>query len=236
MDEDTRRIIGAIDLTNLELGADPAEIETLCAKAKAHGVAAVCVYAEHVALCRRLLAETPVKVATVLNFPAGTDAVEAVLAEAAVAVAEGAEELDLVIPYAEPAEATRAMVRAVKAAHPDLPLKVILETGAQDADGIRGRAAAAVAGGADFLKTSTGKIPAGASPEASVLLLEAIAAGRRPVGLKVSGGIRTREAALGYLRLAQTAFGVDGAGPAHFRIGCSGLLDVLLTGGTARGY
>lgn len=238
-DTTTRAILAAIDLTNLDTGAPAAAIEALCDKARTHGTAAVCVFIEHVALSRRLLDGTSVKVATVLNFPSGRSPLPEVLAEAKRAAAEGAEELDLVIPYAlpHPARATEAMVAAVKAAHPTLPLKVILETGEIEADERRALARAAIAGGADFLKTSTGKTPHGASPEAAADLLTEIAAVDRDVGLKVSGGIRDKAAAAGYLAQAEAAFGKGNTGPDLFRIGCSGLLDVLVSGAKANsGY
>ncbi|MEI4471882.1 deoxyribose-phosphate aldolase [Frigidibacter sp. MR17.24] len=238
-DHSTAAIIAVIDLTNLEPGAPAAAIEALCAKAQRFGTAAVCVFPEHVALARRCLAGSGVRVATVLNFPTGRATLEAVLAEAAHAVAEGAEELDLVVPYAlpHPARATETMVSAVKAAHPDLPLKAILETGEMESDERRALARAAIGGGADFLKTSTGKTPHGASPEAAADLLAEIAASDRDLGLKVSGGIRDRAAALGYLAQARAAFGPENAGPGMFRIGCSGLLDALVgQAGTATAY
>ncbi|MEI4485354.1 deoxyribose-phosphate aldolase [Frigidibacter sp. MR17.14] len=229
-DTTTIALIGAIDLTNLETGAPSEAIEALCVKANRFGTAAVCVYPEHVALARRLLEDSGVKVATVLNFPTGRASLQQVLDEAAHAVKLGAEELDLVVPYAlpHPARATEAMVAAIKAAHPELPLKAILETGEMESDERRALARAAIAGGADFLKTSTGKTPHGASPEAAADLLAEIAAADRDLGLKVSGGIRDRAAALGYLAQARAAFGPENAGPDMFRIGCSGLLDALV--------
>lgn len=227
-----QRIIRSIDLTNLSPTATKDEIAALCAKAAARGVAAVCIHIPHVAAARAALAGTGVKVATVLNFPAGTATTPEVLAEAATATTAGAEELDLVIPWMRDPAETEAMVAAVRRAHPDLPLKVILETGATDQ--ARALADAAIRGGATFLKTSTGMVPVGATPEAAGTLLAAIAASGAAVGLKVSGGIRTADAAAAFLAQAEAA--LPDTGPAWFRIGCSGLLDALEGGAAGGGY
>lgn len=234
MDPVTRRIISSIDLTNLAPDGTPADIALLCEKAKAHGTAAVCVYIRFVAQARAALDGTGIRVATVLNFPAGTATTPEVLAEAREAADQGADELDLVIPYMRDPSETEEMTAAIRAAHPDLPLKVILETGGAARETVRALARAAVAGGADFLKTSTGMVPVGATPEAASDLLAAIAAAGRPVGLKVSGGIRTREAAEAYLAQAEAVLGTTDAG--RFRIGCSGLLDALVGGEAKSGY
>ena len=82
--------------------------------------------------------------------------------------------------------------------------------------------------GVDFLKTSTGKVATGATPEAAQVILEAIRASGRPTGFKVSGGVRTVADALGYVRLAEQVFGTDWVRPERFRIGASGLMDALL--------
>lgn len=235
MDSITQRIIRAIDLTNLAPDGTPDDIAALCDKARAHGTAAVCVYIRFVGQSRAALEGTGIRVATVLNFPDGTATTPEVLAEAQTAAEAGAEELDLVIPYMRDADETRAMVEAVKNAHPALPLKVILETGATDRATAQTLAKAAVAGGADFLKTSTGMVPTGATPDAAEDLLAAIAEAGRPVGLKVSGGIRTRDAAEAYLVQAEAALG--STDPSLFRIGCSGLLDALVSDSpAASGY
>lgn len=227
-----QRIIRSIDLTNLSPAASEGEIAALCAKARRHGVAAVCIHIPHVAQARAALEGSGVKVATVLNFPGGTATRPDVLAEASRAADAGAEELDLVIPYMRAPEETEAMVAALRERHPDLPLKVILETG--EAGDIRALADAAIRGGATFLKTSTGMVPVGATPEAADVLLAAIATSGAAVGLKVSGGIRTAEAAAAYLAQAEAV--LPETGPAWFRIGCSGLLDALEGGSATGGY
>ncbi|HEU0222947.1 MAG TPA: deoxyribose-phosphate aldolase, partial [Paracoccaceae bacterium] len=135
------------------------------------------------------------------------------------------------------AEPVRTMVARVKAAAGARPLKAILETGVLGEEGlIRQAAELAVAGGADFLKTSTGKVAVNATPRAVRILLEVIRDAGRPVGLKPSGGVRSLADAAGYLGLADEIMGEGWAGPQTFRIGASGLLDVLvaaLSGGEA---
>ena len=135
-------------------------------------------------------------------------------------------------------------VAAVKAICGAAPLKAILETGELATPERIGAAAdAALAGGTDFLKTSTGKVPVNATPEAAAILLDAIAASRRAVGLKVAGGVRTTADAAVYLALCDRRMGPGWATPGRFRIGASGVLAALLAtldGATAapaaRGY
>ena len=130
-----------------------------------------------------------------------------------------------------------SMVRAIElichGRDEPLPLKVILETGALgDVSMIQGAAMAAAMSGADFLKTSTGKIPLGATPEAVTALLEVIAQansrGLGPLGLKVSGGVRTVDDAARYLELADRYIGRPEVGPNDFRFGASSLYDDIV--------
>jgi deoxyribose-phosphate aldolase len=139
--------------------------------------------------------------------------------------------VDVVAPWrahAEDPEAVAELVSACRVSALDRILKVILETGSHpDPASTRAMADAALAAGADFLKTSTGKHGPGASPEAARVLLEAVRdAGAG--GVKVSGGVRTAEQARSYVALADEVMGAGWATPATFRIGASSLLDVLL--------
>ena len=229
------RALACLDLTNLEDGCDKAAIDALCARAVTpHGpVAAVCVWPAFVAQAKAALAASPVRVATVVNFPAGTGSAAAVAAETRDALADGADEIDLVVPWRALSqgrpEAVTAMVAAIRAAAGAATLKTILETGAlADPALIRAAAEAALAGGADFLKTSTGKVEVNATPEAARILLEAIRASGRDVGLKPAGGVRTTADAGVYLGLCDAVMGAGWATPAHFRIGASGVLAALL--------
>jgi deoxyribose-phosphate aldolase len=145
----------------------------------------------------------------------------------------GAHEIDLVMPYRAFAEgradSAARMIRTVRVAARSRIVKVILETGMLREPGLIRRAAdLAISEGADFVKTSTGKVEVNATPEAVVQLLEAARASGRRVGVKPSGGIRTLADARTYLELADAIMGPDWASPATFRFGASGLLDVLL--------
>jgi deoxyribose-phosphate aldolase len=232
-----RRAISLLDLTELGDTASEEQVAHLCDRAiTPHGaVAAVCVWPRHVPLAVERLWGTNVRIATVVNFPSGDELIDAVVAVTTQAIADGADEIDLVLPYRALANGRRdtaaAMVDAVRAVVPadSHRLKVILETGElADTDLIREAADLAVAHGADFIKTSTGKTPHSASLEATEVMLGVIAGTDRAVGLKPSGGIRTTTDATAYLEQADRVMGAAWAAPTTFRFGASGLLDALL--------
>jgi len=244
--ETARRAIGLLDLTELGETASDADVRALCERATGGGsippVAATCVWMRHARLARSLL-PAGIRVATVINFPAGTAPLADVLAEAAGAVSQGADEVDLVMPYraflAGDHDTAADMIAAVRAALPaGIRLKVILETSLYpDGAAIRAASDLAIRAGADFIKTSTGKVTGGASLDAVRAMLEAIKASGGPVGLKPSGGIRTLADAAGYLALADQCMGTGWATPATFRFGASGLHAALaaeLTGEAAQ--
>ncbi|AXS39215.1 deoxyribose-phosphate aldolase [Breoghania sp. L-A4] len=238
------RALPLLDLTNLDDGCSAADIEVLCGRAVTpHGpVAAVCIWPRFVQQARSLLVGTGVRIATVVNFPEGGEDTAAVVAEARQALEDGADEIDLVMPYrafldSRKGYAETQIVR-VKAAIPaPARLKVILETGIlEDPDVIREASELAISAGADFIKTSTGKVAVNATPEAAKIMLETIADMDRNVGFKPAGGIRTVADAGVYLALADEILGADWVSPEHFRFGASGLLDALamvLDGGDA---
>jgi deoxyribose-phosphate aldolase len=248
-----QRALPLIDLTNLEEDADDAAIETLCARAKTPfgPVAAVCVRPRFVPLAKERLAGSTVRVAAVANFPVGAPDVDAALAEVEATVAAGADEIDLVFPYAAflagDREVGKRMVRAARRACRGRQggaalLKVILETGRLgDAAAIGAAAADAIDAGADFIKTSTGKTEPGATLPAAQAMLEAIRQARRRriwSGFKAAGGIRTLAEATPYMALAERLLGAEFVGPATFRLGASRLLDDVLRaigGGAAVG-
>lgn len=232
--ETARRAIPMVDLTSLSDQETPAEIEALCAKAEAHGVAAVCIYPRFLPIARPLLGSGRVKLAAVANFPDGSDDLARAADEAAAAVADGADEVDLVAPIAAIMEGdiglVGEMVETVRTAiGPSTTLKLILETGVlADPDRITATARAAVMAGVDFLKTSTGKVPVGATLEAGIVLLGICQEAGGRVGFKASGGIRSTADAASYLHLADQLLGPAWATPAHMRFGASSLLDDLL--------
>lgn len=236
-----RRAIGLLDLTSLNDDDTGETVRALCRRAVTPlgPVAAVCVWPRFVAHSREALAGSGVRVATVVNFPAGKGDADSVRAEIAAAIAAGADEIDLVMPYRAFIDGARtqplAVIRAGREACGEgTALKVILETGAfPDPDLIGWAARDAIAAGADFLKTSTGKIQPAATLPAVALLLEAVHGSGKPVGVKAAGGIRDSAAAASYLQLADAVMGEGWATPATFRFGASALLDALLeTAGT----
>jgi deoxyribose-phosphate aldolase len=219
------RAIALLDLTTLTGTETDEEIDALCERAAEHGVAAVCVYPQYVVRA----ASHGVRVAAVANFPEGDLDAERATSDAVAAVADGADEIDVVLPWrawldGDVAGALR-VVEAVREVTPGT-LKVILESG-QLGDRVRAAADDALEAGADFVKTSTGKVPPGASPEAARAMLEAIR-DHGSGGFKASGGVRTREDAEAYLAIADELLGPEWATPETFRIGASSLLDDLV--------
>ena len=232
-----RRAIGLVDLTELGDLATEADVTALCARADGpHGaVAAVCVWPRHVAHAAALLSRTPVRIATVVNFPSGDEPIDSVVESALAAQADGADEIDLVLPYrpfmdgqSAIAAAMVAAVRRVVASGDGRRLKVILETGELvDLAVIGGAAELAIRNGADFIKTSTGKTPISATLAATSVMLGTIRRLDPAVGLKPSGGIRSLADAAGYLDQADRLMGPQWVSSATFRFGASGLLTAL---------
>lgn len=229
-----RRAMPLLDLTDLSEGCTAAAVAALCATARDSRVAAVCVWPRFVTEARGHLGTSGVRVATVINFPGGGEDVASAVADTRAALSDGAHEIDLVLPYRAHlegrADPVRAMVAAVRAACGGALLKVILETGELTTpEAIAGASRLALEEGADMLKTSTGKSPVSATPEAARIMLAAIRAhaGPRPAGLKISGGVRTIADAAPYLALADAAMGAEWASPATFRFGASQLHGAL---------
>lgn len=234
------RAIRLMDLTSLNDDDHDARIIALCHQAQTPvgNTAAVCIYPHFVGLARLTLAAqgTPeVKVATVVNFPHGDDELEAVLAETRAALLAGADEIDLVIPWralkAGDYMPARALVRGCKALCGTRLLKVIIESGElQDPALIRAASLLAIEEGADFIKTSTGKVPVNATPEACRIMLAAIAecGAQNRVGFKAAGGVKSALDAAEYLAMAAAHFGDEWLVAEHFRFGASSLLGQLL--------
>lgn len=228
-----RRALPLLDLTDLSDTCTQSAVETLCRDAREGGVAAICVWPQHVRQGALALAGSAVRVATVVNFPAGGEDVARTAEDTVEAVGDGAHEIDLVLPYRAflrgDVALARDMVEAVRGACPKSLLKVILETGELETpEAIAAAGTLALEGGADFLKTSTGKSPVSATPAAASVLLGVLKAvpGRKG-GLKVSGGLRRIEDAATYLALADAAMGEGWATPETFRFGASSLYGLL---------
>ncbi|HEV2634315.1 MAG TPA: deoxyribose-phosphate aldolase [Actinocrinis sp.] len=235
-----------IDLTTLE-GADTAgKVRSLAAKARRPDpgdpscppVAAVCVYPDMVTVAKRALAGTQVRVASVATaFPSGRSSLSVKLADTRLAVEAGADEIDMVIDRGAfltgRFDAVFQEISAVKEACGPAHLKVILETGELATyDNVRRASWLAMLAGADFIKTSTGKVVPAATLPVTVVMLEAVrdfrAATGRQVGMKPAGGIRTAKDAIRYLVAVNETCGEDWLDPAWFRFGASSLLNDLL--------
>jgi deoxyribose-phosphate aldolase len=238
--------ISMIDLTTLEGQDTPGKVRGLCAKARrpdpadpaAPRVAAICVYPDLVPVAADALKGTGIHVASVATaFPSGRSGLAVKLSDTGDAVAAGADEIDMVIDrgaflsgrYLKVFEEIKAVKEACGEAH----LKVILETGELATyDNVRRASWLAMLAGADFIKTSTGKVSPAATLPATLIMLEAVrdfrdAVGRQ-VGVKPAGGIRTSKEAIRNLVLVSETAGEDWLDPDWFRIGASSLLNDLL--------
>ena len=239
--------IRMMDLTTLEGADTPGKVRAMCAKAMVPDptepsvphVAAVCVYPSLVATARRALRGSAVKVASVATaFPSGQAPLDVKLADVRAAVEAGADEIDMVIDrgafLAGHYQQVFDEIVAVREACGDAHLKVILETGELGSyDAVRKASLVAIAGGADFIKTSTGKVTPAATLPVTLCMLEVIRDVHDEtglvIGMKPAGGIRTAKQSVQYLCLLHETLGPDWLTPDLFRFGASSLLnDVLL--------
>ena len=238
--------ISMIDLTTLEGQDTPGKVRALCAKAKrpdpddptAPAVAAVCVYPDLAHVAAEALRGSGLHVASVATgFPSGRAGLDVKLADVKFAVAAGADEVDMVIDrgafLAGDYQLVHDEIVAVKDACGSAHLKVILETGELVTyDNVRRASWLAMLAGADFIKTSTGKISPAATLPVTMIMLEAVRDFRdlhgRQVGVKPAGGIRTAKDAIRYLVLVNETAGEDWLSPDWFRLGASSLLNDLL--------
>jgi deoxyribose-phosphate aldolase len=231
-----KQTISLLDFTNLNDNCTNADIEKLAARGQTEfgNVAALCVFPQFVKTARHALGKSKIKVATVTNFPDGSEDIERAQKETEIAFGQGADEVDVVIAYrAILANESKRAAAIVSAACREKPegkiLKVILETGELKSDEmIRAACRIALENGADFLKTSTGKVPMNATLQSARLLLEEIKKSGRKAGFKAAGGIKTAADAAAYLDLADNIMGKGWAKPATFRFGASSVLDDLL--------
>jgi deoxyribose-phosphate aldolase len=238
--------IQMIDLTTLEGQDTPGKVRALCAKAKrpdpadptAPQVAAVCVYPDLVATAKYELRGSGINVASVATaFPSGRSSLAIKVQDTKDAVAAGADEVDMVIDRGAFLSGRYGLVFdeivAIREAAGDAHLKVILETGELVTyDNVRRASWLAMLAGADFIKTSTGKVQPAATLPVTLVMLEAVrdfrdATGRQ-VGMKPAGGIRTAKDAIKYLVTVNETCGPDWLDPDWFRFGASTLLNDLL--------
>ena len=244
--EGLKLALSMVDLTTLEGADTPGKVRQLCTKAiHLHSgradlpmVAAVCVYPTMVRIAREALQGTPIQVAAVATaFPSGMNPLAVKLEDTRYAVAEGAHEIDMVISrgdflrgdYARVADEIEQVKTACGKAH----LKVILETGELGTlDRVRLASDIAMQSGADFIKTSTGKIQPAATPEVVLVMLLAISdfyrkTGKK-IGMKPAGGIANAKAALNLLIMVREVLGPAWLTPSLFRIGASKLPNDML--------
>ena len=240
--DDLRLVVRCTDLTTLEGDDTPGRIRALCSQAlrpdpadpTVGPVAAVCVYPALAGLAAELLAGTQVAVASVAGaFPSGLSPLEVKVAEVRAAVAAGATEIDTVLNRSAflsgRSDTASAELRALKEAAGGAHFKVILEVCELGSAGAIAEATRlAIDAGADMVKTSTGKGASGASPEAVLAMARTVAehraAGGRPVGIKVAGGVRTTADALEYVDIVRSVLGEDWLTPDRLRFGASSLL------------
>lgn len=233
------RILSLIDFTSLNEEADEAAMAAFCKKAihLKTAVAAVCILPQWVEYAAERLQNTSIKIATVANFPEGVSSLKKTCESITASLKKGAAEIDVVFPYknylAGDKQYAREFIEACKACCGIYTLKVILETGALKMPALIVEASElALLAGADFIKTSTGKIPVGATLEAAEVMLLTIKRfakqSQRSLGFKASGGVRQPEQALQYIALAEQIMGPEWVNPQHFRLGASQLVDAFL--------
>ena len=202
-----------------------------------NNVAAICVFPNFVSTVKEALT-ADVKIAAVAaGFPSSQTFLEIKIAEVSLAVADGADEIDIVINagafFEDDLETFCNEILEIKDACREAHLKVIIETGLlKTAGNIKKASILSMYSGADFIKTSTGKVYAGATPEAVYVMCEAIkeyhALHNKKIGIKVSGGVRTPEDAVKYYTIVKEILGKEWLTPECFRLGASSLADSLL--------
>ena len=237
-----KRLFSCIDHTTLTDIDTEQSVVSFCRRALEYGepsVAAVCVYPRFVACARKTLDNSGIKVASVAGaFPHGQLPIELKVNEVKYAVDKGADEVDMVLSRGVLLEGdynrVRDEVAMMKEACQGHTLKVILETGELPSPTlIRKASELAIEGGADFIKTSTGKIATGATLEAAEVMLHVIAdyvkINKRTVGFKAAGGVSTPEQASEYAKLAQKIVGEYYIDKQYFRIGTSRLTETLFS-------
>ncbi len=244
--EALRTVFQSIDFTTLEAFDNEAKINDFCAKALSFpkqaphlSVPAICIYSPFIRQAKKLLEGSNIRVATVAcAFPSGMMPFDLKVKEVEYCVNEGADEVDMVISrgtfLAGRYDEVFDEIKTIKATCGDMArLKVILETGElKTVENIRKASELAILAGADFIKTSTGKVPVAATPLAAIVMIDTIkeyyeATGKR-VGFKPAGGMKTPDDALTYYYLVKNILGNDWLNPSLFRVGTSRLANLIL--------
>jgi deoxyribose-phosphate aldolase len=238
-------LYSCVDLTSLNTNDGKESIWKLVEKvnefdgsSNMDNVAAICVYPNFVSIVKDALTSDKVKIASVAaGFPASQTFIEVKIAEVALAVADGADEIDIVLNMGDFIENNydelTQEIEEIKLTCRETKLKVILETGLLNSfRDIKKASILAMYSGADFIKTSTGKVYPGATPEAFYAICETVKTyyelHKKRIGVKVAGGVRSIEDALKYYTIVKEVLGSEWLTPSLFRIGSSGLTDNLL--------
>ena len=234
-----QKAIELMDLTTLNDDDTDQKVIDLCHKAvtPAGNTAAICIYPRFIPIARKTLNDLgaeDIQIATVTNFPHGNDDIAIAVLETRAAVAYGADEVDVVFPYRSLMEGNETLgfelVKACKEeCGDDVLLKVIIESGVlADPALIRKASELSIDAGADFIKTSTGKVTVNATLEAAEIMMTVISEKNKNVGFKPAGGVRDAAQAAEFLAVAERLLGADWATPRTFRFGASSLLNSLL--------
>ncbi len=229
---DPKQAISIIDLTLLDDSASDEDLKELGEKATFHGVAAICVFPQHL---QKIKVSSAIKRATVVNFPGGNQSGSQIVAEIkAIFNNSQPDEIDYVFPYqlylqGKKNEALSQCQQAYQLCRDQgMVFKVILEIGALSSlEIIYDLSSDLINNGCDFLKTSTGKIAQGATLSSAFTILQAIKDSRKRCGLKISGGIKNAEQAFNYITIAEQMMGIS-IDKSWFRIGASSLLNELI--------
>jgi deoxyribose-phosphate aldolase len=234
-----KRAIGLMDLTTLN--DDDTDEKVISLSHQAHTVAsdtaALCIYPRFIPISNKTLiadgTRDSIRIATVTNFPKGGDDIDIAVAETRAAIAYGADEVDVVFPYralmAGDEQVGYDLVKACKEACGDKLLKVIIESGELKEPSLIKRASEiSIDAGANFIKTSTGKVAINATIEAATIMLNVIKERDPSVGFKAAGGVKDAQSAKEYIELAESIMGSEWVDANHFRFGASSLLDNLL--------
>ena len=241
-----KKIFSLIDLTTLSERDNIVNVTQMCDKvnmlSEAYpsmpAVAAICIYPELVPVVKEHLVNPLVNIASVAGgFPASQTFTNIKVMEIEQAIGQGADEIDIVLPVGkflmEDYEYVEHEIQVIKERIRDVHLKVILETGSlQDYSLIRKASFLAISAGANFIKTSTGKIPVGATPEAMVIMCQVISEYYNKTGIKIgikpAGGISDAETAILYYAIVKEILGEDWLNSERFRIGASRLANNLM--------
>lgn len=238
-----KRVFSCIDNTTLNATDNESSVESFCRHTRemtvdGTTVAAVCVFPRFVAIAKHTLEGSGIRVASVAGaFPHGQLPIELKVAEVRYAVEKGADEIDMVISrgamLSGDEAAVRSEVEAMKEACNGITLKVIMESGELSPTLLQRASELAIEGGADFIKTSTGKIATGATLEAAEVMLnvvkENVKFNKKIIGFKAAGGIKTPDEAMEYAMLCRNIMGEEYVKNQTFRIGASRLTDSLFS-------